>query len=320
MEPEYVVKNFIPLSLDTYFRGDSQETEFCKGVGAGGNHCVAVTAGGRRLGGKGHLRMRERELGPALEEFRKLPEEERKPRLPDPKEAQPPKRPVPPPPENGLIVRGYCAYLRRDESGRIVRSKEYYYRQNPDRWPVETQSDTFWLREKEWKSLVPADPKPGDRAEVAAPIQKRFYGTMAIDYMEGSVNSLAPRASSMALTVEKVSDDRIHLRLDGSAQLGKEPAETAKQEKNSRGSEVRVLGFVEVDRKTGAIDRFDLVGLGRAWGNKMEYVGREVKLDDYPWLYGIACELVKTRTPMDVIPPYNLLHYGGATRPYFEKE
>jgi hypothetical protein len=315
-----VVRNFIPLALDTYFRGDSQESEFCKGVGAGGNHCVAVTAGGRRLGGKEHLKLRERELGPALEEYRKLPEEERKPKLPDAKEAQPPRRPVPPPPGNGLIVRGYCTYLKREADGSIVRSPQFYYRQNPDRWPVETQSDHLWLREREWKGLVPADPKAGDRIEVAAPLRKRFYGSMGIDYMEGSVNSLAPRETSMTLTVEKANGERIHLRLDGAARLGREFVAVGSKEKDSRGSEIRVLGFLEVDRKTGAFDRFDVVGVGRAWGNKMEYVGREVKLDDEPWLYGIACELVRTRTPLDLIPPYNLLHYGGSIRPYFGEE
>jgi len=281
---------------------------------------VAVTAGGRRLGGKGHLKLREKELASALEEFRALPEAERKPALPDAKDAQPPRRPVPAAPENGLIVRGYCSYLKRDAEGKLVRPEVYYYRQNPDRWPVETQSDYLWLREKEWKALVPADPKPGHKAEVAAPVQKRFYGSMAIDYMEGSVNALAPTSTSMTLTVEKATDERIHLRLDGSARLGKEPGDETAKGKNSRGAEVRILGFVEVDRKTGAIDRFDAVGVGRAWGNKMEYVSREAKLDEYPWHYGIACELVKTRTPIDVIPPYNMLHYGGAVQPYFDKE
>lgn len=289
-------------------------------MGAGGNHCVAVTAGGRRLGGKEHLKLRERELGPALDEYRKLPEEDRKPKLPEAKDAQAPKRQVPPPPENGLIIRGYCSYLKREAGGRLVRSQEFYYRQNPDRWPVETQSDYFWLREQEWKSLVPQHPKAGDTIEVAAPIQKRFYGTMAIDTMEGSVNALAPREMSMTLGVDKVSDDRIHLRLDGSARLGREFGEDSRQGKNTRGSVVRLLGFLEVDRKTGAFDRFDLVGVGRAWGNKMDYVGREIQLEEYPWHYGITCELVKTRTPLDVIPPYNLLHYGGAIQPYFDKE
>ena len=270
------------------------------------------------LGGKSHLKLRERELAPVLEEYRKLAEEERKPKLPDAKEAAAPKRPVPPPPANGLILRGYCTYLRRDEKGKIGRAKVYYYRNNPDRWAVETQSDTLWLREGEWKALIPTDPKAGDRVEAPAAVQKRFYGTMGIDYMEGSVNSLAPRETSMALTVEKVDGDRLHLRLDGTATLGREVGEKTGEEKNSRGSQVRVLGFLEVDRKTRAFDRFDLVGVGRAWGNKMDYVRREMKVDEIPWLYGIAVELVKTRAPMDLIPPYNMLHYGGATRPYFE--
>ena len=55
-----------------------------------------------------------------------------------------------------------------------------------------------------------------------------------------------------------------------------------------------------------------------AWGNKMDYVRREITLDDYPWSYGIACELVAGRSPIDLIPPYNLLHYGSAG-PYFAK-
>jgi hypothetical protein len=315
-----VARNFIPLALDTYFRGDSQDVEFCKAAGAGGNHCVAVTAGGKALGGKGRLKLRERELAPVLEEFRKLSEEERRPKLPDLKEAQPPKRPVPPPPANGLILRGYCAYLRRDAQGRLVRAKVYYYRDNPDRWAVETQSDTLWVLEKEWKAMVPPSPRPGDRVEAPGAFQKRFYGTIGIDYMEGSVNSLPPRQTSMTLTVEKVDDARLHLRLDGAARLGREAGEKTPEEKNSRGGEVRVLGFLEVDRKTGSFDRFDVVGAGRAWGNKMEYVRREMKVDEIPWHYGIAVELVKSRKPADLIPPYNMLHYGGATRPYFEGE
>ena len=29
MEPEYVARHFVPLALDTYFRGNSHELEFC---------------------------------------------------------------------------------------------------------------------------------------------------------------------------------------------------------------------------------------------------------------------------------------------------
>ena len=59
-----------------------------------------------------------------------------------------------------------------------------------------------------------------------------------------------------------------------------------------------------------------MAGVGRAWVNKMNYVQREVRLDQYPWMYGIACELVTGDAPQDRIPPYNLLHYNSAG-PYF---
>jgi hypothetical protein len=50
----------------------------------------------------------------------------------------------------------------------------------------------------------------------------------------------------------------------------------------------------------------------------MDYVGREIHLDDYPWMYGIAWELVTGDAPKDRLPPYNLLHYDS-TPPYFGK-
>jgi hypothetical protein len=256
-----------------------------------------------------------------LEEFRSLPESERRPHLEDPALAHPPKRPVPQPPAGGLIVRGFCTYLRGDEdrAGRMVRSREFYYKENPDRWAAETQSDMLWLTQVEWRSLVPADPKPGDRAEVSAAIQRRFFGTIAIDYMEGSVNSLAPRATAMALTVERVNPDAIEMRLDGYGRMGKELDEALRTQANSRGCEVRVLGFVSYDRRKAVIARFDVLGIGEAWGNKMEYVHREIRVGPYPWRYGIACELVRGDSAIDRIPPYNMLHYGGR-EPYFVRE
>lgn len=311
-----MVGNFIPLALDTYFRGTSEDVEYCKKLKAGGNHLTAGTAGGRPLGSGKRLRLRERDLAAVLEEFRALPEEERKPKLPPVEAASPPKRPVPAPPEGGLILRGYCTYLKRDAAGGVVRSQEWYYKENPDRWAAETQSDLLWVTKAERDSLVPADPKAGDRHDVRPALRKRFFSTLGIDYMEGSVNALPCRESRLELTVERVTAERIEMRLEGAGKMGKEPAESARQEPHSRGCELRVIGFVGYDRERKAFDRFDVVGVGRAWGNKMDYVRREVRLSDYPWTYGIACELVTARAPADLIPPYNMLHYGGGLK-YF---
>jgi hypothetical protein len=262
--------------------------------------------------------MREKELSKAFAEFQALPEEDRRPKLTVPANVAPPKRQLPAPPVNGLILKGYCTYMKADEKGKIDRSREWYYRENPDRWPAETQNDMVWLTEAEAKSLIPADPKKGDRAEVADPIRKRIFCTIGIDYMEGSVNALLPRETAMTLTVDAVTPESIAMRLDGAAKLGKEFDEKLHKEKNSRGSEVRMLGYVTVDRSRNAITRFDVVGLGRAWGNKMEYVRREIRLDTVPWIYGIAVELVSTRRPIDLVPPYNMLHYGSGVK-YFSE-
>jgi hypothetical protein len=316
VEPDYVAKHFIPLALDTYFRGNSHELEFCQKVRAGGNHLVVATAGGQTVGKEG-LKLRKSDLQAVLAQYRRLPREQRLPALDDPAKAKPPKRAVPKPPPHGLIVRGYCTYLRHDKS-KIVRSREYYYKENPDRWLAETQSDLLWLTESEWKSLIPASPKPGARSEVAPAIQKRFYSTIGIDYMEGSVNSLPARKTRMTLTVQQADKETIVLRLDGYAHLGKELDEKLRSKPNSRGCELRVLGRVRYDRKKQAITRFDVAGVGRAWGNKMDYIHREVRLDRYPWTYGIVWELVTGDTPQDRIPPYNLLHYNS-TGAYFEK-
>ena len=293
--------------------------EFCQKVGAGGNHVVVVTAGGEVIA-KQDLRLRKRELAIALEAYRRLPKGQRTPEPPDPSLAKAAQRPVPQPPENGLILRGYCTYMQPDvragQEGRLIRSREYYYKENPDRWAAETQSDLLWLTEAEWKSLIPADPKPGAKVEAADAIQKRFYGTIGIDYMEGSVNSLPVRESTFTLTVAEVSDAKLLLRVEGRAAMGKPLDDQSRDQPETRGCELRIVGEISYDRAQRKIDRLDIAGVGRAWGNKMNYVGREVRLADHPWHYGIACELVTTRTPANLIPPYNLVHYNS-TPPYF---
>lgn len=303
----------MPLALDTYFRGNSHEVEFCHKVRAGGNHLVVATAAGQTLG-KGDLKLREKDLAGPLKEFAALPEDQRKPAIADPAAAQPAKRPVPRPPTRGLILRGYCTYLRRDDNQQLVRSTEFYYKQNPDRWKVETQSDYLWLTESEWKSLIPANPRPGARQEVALAIQKRFYSTIGIDYMEGSVSALPTRQATLSLVVEKVDDAKLVLRLEGHAQLGRD-REQIRTDTRGRGSELRLFGKVHIDRQKQAITRFDAVGVGRAWGRRTP----EIRLGQETWLYGIAWELVTGTTPQDLIPPYNLLHYNP-TGPYFSSQ
>ena len=58
----------------------------------------------------------------------------------------------------------------------------------------------------------------------------------------------------------------------------------------------------------------------RVWvqrGKRRNYTRREMSIEGYPWKYGIACELVTGNSPIDRIPPYNLLHYNGSGTSYF---
>lgn len=295
--------------MDTYFRGDSHEVAFCERVGAGGNHLVAATAGGAPLGDgeNGHVRLRQSDLAPLLAAFRSLPESDRRPPLPDPTAADPARRPVPDAPEGGLVIRSYCTYLEAGEGGEPRRATRLYYQQNPDAWAAETQSDMLWLTESEGRSLVPDTWEAGATREVPQEIQRRFFTTVGIDYMEGSVNALPLRESTMTLTVGK---DGLQW-IEGFGQMGEAYVAGAESEAESRGCELRVVGRILVDQATGMITAFDLAGLGRAWGNKMEYVRREIGLPGPIWEYGIACELVRGTAPDAGLPPYNLLHYGG---------
>lgn len=314
-------QHFIPLALDTYFRGNSHEVEFCKVAGAGGNHLVAVTAAGHPIGDgkgqRGHVRLREKDLAPLLAAFRALPESARKPQLPDPRSATPARRPVPKAPTGGLVVRGYCTYLKIDESGKAQRAKRLYYQQNPDAWAAETQSDMLWLTAAEWRSLIPENSSAGTQIAIPEEIQRRFFSTIGIDYMEGSVNALPLRESTMSITVEAAG----RLRIDGFGKMGKPHATGSEKEPRTRGCELRVIGRIHYDLKEKRITAFDLAGVGEAWGNKMEYTRREIGIPGLRWQYGIACELVTgtTPAPADLIPPYNLLHYGSKMK-YFAGE
>ncbi len=68
-------------------------------------------------------------------------------------------------------------------------------------------------------------------------------------------------------------------------------------------------------RNGAAFDQFDIVRVGKAWGNKMNYTRRAMSIEGYPWMYGIACDLVTGDSPIDRIPPYNLSHYNSSGMP-----
>jgi hypothetical protein len=279
---------------------------------------VVTTASGFTLAKGGTLALQKQELAPLLAHYLGLPETERRPALPPAETAIAPKRSLPQPPEGGLILRGYCTYLQQDDAGPIERKRRLYYQENPDAWAAETQSDTLWLTKEEWSSLLPSTTKKGTILQVARPICERFYGSIGIDYMEGSVNALPLTKGSMIIEIGEVTKTDLTLELKGSGQMGIPFEDHRRNSPDSRGCTLQVTGKLTIDRQSGTFTRFDILGTGTAWGNKMNYTKRAIHIEDYPWRYGIACELVTTRKPVDLLPPYNLVHYGNGI-PYFNK-
>lgn len=301
--------------MDSYYRGDKATTEFAKKLRAGGNDLVAATASGKLLAPKIKMRLQRQHLALAVREFNRLPNSDRQPKL-DPIDSNA-RNSLPELPKNGLILRGHCTYLKESRKGQIQRANLYYYEENPDRWPAETQSDTLWMKEHEWKSLIPSQPKEGDKLQVPQGLQNRFFGTLGIEYMEGSVRSMLPTNSRMTLTVVAETPKFVKFRLEGEATMGKRYVPQSRDKPDSRGCRVRILGFVKYDNLNNKITRFDVVGLGKAWG-QLGNGQSEVRKHQHPWTYGIVWEAVRGETAFERIPPYNLLHY--ASFPYWGKK
>ena len=152
--------------------------------------------------------------------------------------------------------------------------------------------------------------------EVAAEIQRRIFSTLGIDYMEGSVNALPVRTSELTLQPIGATGGLEVLEVRGHAKLGETMRADTATAGRTRGSEVEIFGKISYDSKARQIKSIEIAGLGIAWGNKMGYTKRAIRIGGDQWRYGIALELVTGREPYDLVPPYNLLHYGGGMK-YF---
>lgn len=91
--------------------------------------------------------------------------------------------------------------------------------------------------------------------------------------------------------VAAFDNEGIRLRLEGDVQMGEPFDEQLKVEARARGCELRVLGRLHCGHAV-EFDRLDIVGIGKAWGNKMNYTRREMSIGGYQWTCGITCAVV----------------------------
>jgi len=284
---------------------------------------VCLTASGKVLGEAGFSGIN---LEKTLKKWKSLPTSERGPgAVKVAKQGSVDSQSLgPAPPAGGLILKAYTRVLMHDEEGtlRYVKGKELRHGEKGDLTleadyqqartaAHEAQPHHMWIKEAEWQSLMPANPKKGDVVTMPAGIIDRFlrwhlnplrfygrYGPDALDRKD-------IRAGHLTLIVDSVAADRVRLRLDGFGKLGAVPPTAVVEGKvasfDQWGFEPRVLGFLEYDPQKQNFTRFDIVALGEHFGRLGNGRRAPSRIGLQP--LGIAFQLVKGDRPADRIPP-----------------
>ena len=308
-------KAFVCVTVNTHNGGDSdgEKGRFIDSLKVPeGNYMHVATADGRVLF-RGHLSGVNQDvcgtLTDALKKWQALPEAVRKPgavKVPAPQ--YPPRKALIQPPAGGLVLRVYMRDLKRDDKGELARitSKDVKNRKlfPDDAWEwagalmTQPMPDVMWLTEAEWKTLVPANPKKGDRFDVPAPIKMRLIRYHLINGTFGLAGKWWPAEvlrGELTLTVENVSPV-LRLRLRGSALM----ASDKNLAKARRGYDTRLSGVLEYDPGKKVFTRFDLVAVGDWWGGDNEG-NRFARPGRVP--LGIAFELAQGDRVSDLVPP-----------------
>jgi hypothetical protein len=271
-----------------------------------------VAAGGKHLG---HFPSQK-----ILDEFRKLPEDQRRPgggTIPD---LKPEERMVPEPPKNGLVLRVHTRAMARDDKGSYRPVEAADYPLVKDAKHFETlrsignfgpNVDSMWLTEAEWKGLVPADPVKGQKRDVEPAVVERLARFHLVPHkMVGGSGHWARKslnAARLTLTVEETTADRVQLRAEGFAHVGTTYDAARATSPNGPlgpGYESPLHGYLEYDRKKGQFTRFDLIAPGDVWGRWGDANGKSMAVERpgrNPVL--VAFELAAGDSPTDRIPP-----------------
>lgn len=316
-----ISENFIPVSVSNVDQNRKDAVgEFIRAAGmqfpgAGGSHWY-VTADGKVLG---------RSPKDALKKWQALPEAERARgaiKVGELGEIDA-LRTTPTPPAGGLIIKVYYRAFMRDGPGKLryVAARDLWHdtegKKTEEKLETtypgsittpQAQPDHMWLTEAEWKSLIPAEPRQGDKFPMPAKIKDRFIRWHLNPLsVYGETNALGPkqvRAGEMTLTVETATAAVVRLRLEGSAKVGTEPPADVAAGKcaciDQWGYEPRVLGFIEYDRAKKAITRFDAVAMGDQFG-RLGIADSATRIGLQP--LGISFELVSGDRPADRIAP-----------------
>lgn len=275
---------------------------------------ACLSASGKNLGGN---------PARALEAFHKLPLSERDAgkvtvaKLDVDVEAA-----APSPPPGGLVLKVYGRFLARDDEGKLRYSSAKDFPRMAKFTPKQVRrasylfevsyTDFVWLKEAEWKTLVPANAKVGDTIEIPEAITRRLciyhLAPRRLFGEGGGFNRKSLREVKLTLTVTKASPTGTTFRLNGLARLGSmfDAVKTASVEGPAYplGFEPEIQGSLYYDTAKKAFTRFDMVVAGDCWGRLGDANNNPTSIDR-PGRYPIAFafEIVDPSVPANRLVP-----------------
>ncbi len=313
-------EQFIPVCTDDWYtrrRTDAEGEFFRKMADAGGRKgenggtrqgIYVFTADGTVLGYKNagqDAEVMKKVFKDALFKFDKLPEEKRKAgalKIPDHGRLDP--KYTRTPPADGLIVR-VNARILEDKKG------EYCAGKCPTTGGDMASRDFLWLTKAEVKSLAPPKAEVGETYPLPAKVAARIARFHLNDNTRGEPNFWKAddaRKNDWTLTVTKVTDVGVELRLDGEVLLATKPDPTDAD----RGYTAKARGHLRWVPKANTFDRFDVAVVGDHWGEGTFTKGSRPGKS----LLGFAFTLADPTKPGDTIPPQAIRDEG----PYWGKE
>jgi hypothetical protein len=315
----FIRTHFVPVIVDSYLVGTPEEKKFYDKAGAVTNGFLVAAASGKRVGwtnadeGAGDPGF----LGKLLDEYRRLPEADRKPVLTKSLGQEDPDQMPPSLPGGGLTLIVYNTPLEEKTASRELVRARNLMAPGPS-WVLETpitHNELLWLTRDEWQALIPQNPQKGQKGGVPGTAQRRLFRFHGFDWSIGVNQNWMPdlRSGDLTWTVEEVSAEEIRLRLQGFSKvgLGQEDSKKAKASLDGLGSDLNYLGWMKFNRAKKAIVDFRMVALGETW---TKWNRKTEKMDDELHFYptGLVVELASdcsaNRTGWPNAAPRRLLH------------
>jgi hypothetical protein len=199
------------------------------------------------------------------------------------------------PPAGGLILNVYARALDRKQDERIWAFTDAVCKVGSG---DEASRDHLWLTDAEWRSLLPANPRQGDKFPMPIGIAERVLRFHLVDNTRGEPPMWRRehiRRSELIWHIEDVRAETVRLRLEGSVLV----ATSKDLAQAERGYEATLLGYLTYNPISRDIRRFDLVSVGDHWGAG-PYT-RRARPGRTP--LGIAFEMAGGESPADRVAP-----------------